>query len=94
MTKKTKNKKNKIKSNCCNAKVKYSNILSDFIGDKNPQIGTVHYICTKCGKACDVHINIRKTWKINPTTQIIPNKKKSTKLTSKELKEIHETQDF
>lgn len=79
-----------MKSNCCNAKVKYSDILPDFIGDKNPKIGTVYYICTKCGEACDVHINIRKTWTINPKTRIVPNKKKNQKkkIAEQEIKEI------
>jgi hypothetical protein len=90
------NKKNNYKSSCCRAKVRLSNPAPDFIGDKNPTIGTCYAICTKCNQPCDLHIPIRKTWKINPKTQIIPNKKKpkSTKLTPKELKEIHLHEDF
>lgn len=43
-----------------------------------------------------MRIKIRKTWARNPKIQIIPNKKrkKSTKLTPKELKEIHKNEDF
>ena len=46
----------KVKENsaCCKASVRLSEGISDFIGDKNPILGTFYYICTKCGKACDL----------------------------------------
>lgn len=88
-----KKKRNKEKSNCCHAKVRIGGI-SDFIGDKI--ICTRYYICIKCNQPCDIYIPIRKTWVRKPYEQIIPNKKKkkSTKLTQKELKEIHKNEDF
>lgn len=39
---------------CCNAKVKIIGPTPDFIGDKNPKIGTCYFECTKCGEPCDV----------------------------------------
>lgn len=89
-------KKNKLstpKSKCCYAEIKIGG-LGDFHGEDRPC--TIYYMCTKCGKACDVIIMPRRTWKRNPKTQIVPNKKKkkSTKLTPKELKEIHRNEDF
>ena len=91
-------KKSNLKSVCCNAEIKYSEIAPDFVRD-NPQtmtVGTVSCLCTKCGEPCNIYLKKRKTWKINPKTRIIPNKKKksSTKLTTKELKEIKENEDF
>jgi hypothetical protein len=93
-----KKKRNKIKSECCKAEVRYSDFSPDFIGDnpKTMQIGTCYCICSKCNKPCNIYVPIRRTWKINPAEKIIPNKKKksSTKLTSKELKEIHQNEDL
>jgi hypothetical protein len=68
--------------------------IGDF--DDKDKVVTIHYKCTKCKNACDVHNNERKVWIRNPATKIIPNKKNksSTKLTAKELREIHQTQDF
>ena len=51
------------------------------IGDFNDRdrVCTCHYECLKCGQPCNIHLK---------------EKKSSTKLTPKELKEIHQTQDF
>ncbi len=80
----SKKNKNNLKSNCCNAKIKIVGKI------------TMYYVCLKCKKPCDVHVNKRKVWIRNPKTQIVPNKnkQKSTKLTSNELKEIHKNEDF
>lgn len=91
-----KNKKSNLKSICCNAEIK-TNMSPDFVGDnpENQIIGTCYYICTKCNQPCDVYSKQRKVWTRNPKTQIIQSKKKkSTKLTPKELKEIHSQEDF
>lgn len=90
-------KKNNLKSQCCNAEVKVD-MSPDFVGD-NPKtmlIGTCCWICNKCKQPCDIYFKERKTWTRNPVEQVVPNKKrkKSTKLTPKELKEIHQSQDF
>jgi hypothetical protein len=86
-----KKNKSKLKSNCCNSAIRYSEMTPDFIGDnpKEMKIGTVYYICIKCGEACDIHINERKFWTRNPKTQIIGDKreKKKRKQTEKEIKE-------
>lgn len=81
---KNKKRKKSERSKCCGAKVKV-------IGKT-----TLHYQCLKCKKPCDVYFVQRKFWKINPSTKIIPNKKrrKSIKLTPKELREIHRNEDF
>lgn len=90
---KKKNNSCKFKSSCCNAKVIICGI-GDF--DDKDTICTMHYECKECHMDCDVHIDERRFWTRNPKTQIIPNKKKktSTKLTPKELKEIHQQEDF
>lgn len=99
----TKRKKDKIsytdnlRSDCCNADIKVS-MSADFIGD-NPdimRIGTCSYYCTKCNEACNVHVNKRKTWKINPAPRIIEDKreKKTQKLTKREIKKILQEEDF
>jgi hypothetical protein len=92
-------KKNKqLLSDCCRAEIRTSDFIPDFIEDnpKTMTIGTCYFICSKCGEACNIYVPIRRTWKINPKTQILQNKKKksSTKLTPKELKEIHKREDF
>jgi CO dehydrogenase/acetyl-CoA synthase alpha subunit len=91
-------KKNNYKSDCCRAKVRFSDFAPDFIGDdpKTMKIGTCYYICTKCEEACDIYIPIRKVWARNPSEQIIGNKRKkvSVKLTDKEIKEILKNEDF
>jgi len=91
-------KKSNLKSECCKVEVRYSDCAPDFIGDdpKTMQIGTCCCICSKCNQPCNIYVPIRKTWKINPQTKIIPNKKKklSTKLSAKELKEIHKNEDI
>ena len=86
-------KKSNYKSNCCNEKIIVRGI-GDF--DDKDRICTMHFECTKCHMDCNVHIGIRKTWEINPSTRIVPNKKKksSIKLTAKELKEIHRSEDL
>ena len=43
------------KSKCCKAKIKVIHGMSDFIGDKNPIVCTMHYECCKCGKPCNVY---------------------------------------
>ena len=44
-----------MKSNCCKAPIVVSDPSPDFAGDnpKTMKIGTCHFICTKCKKACD-----------------------------------------
>lgn len=80
-------KKTNLKSNCCNAKIKVGGI-GDFEGDKIAC--TIYYVCTKCQEACDVHIQERKTWAINPKTRIVPNKKKDqqSKQAEQDIKEL------
>lgn len=82
--------KNKFKSNCCNSTIKQK------CNDKNETTDVFYSICNKCKQPCQVHLDERKSWARNPATQIIPNKKKksSTKLTKKELNEIHQNEDF
>jgi L-lactate utilization protein LutB len=92
-----KKKKSNLKSNCCNADIKVD-MAPDFYGD-NPKtmiIGTCCYICNRCNQACDVHINIRKTWAINPATKIKGDErgKFKEKLTKKEIEEIRKNEDF
>jgi len=98
MMSKKKIKKDNLKSTCCKAEIKYSDFTPDFIGDdpKTMTTGTCCCICSKCGQQCNVMSNKRRTWTINPVERIVPNKKKksSTKLTPKELKEIHLNEDF
>jgi len=93
-----KNKKSVLVSTCCKAPIVYSNPAPDFIGDKEEDmvIGTCCCLCSKCQEPCNIMSIERKFWTRNPVTQIIPNKKKksSTKLTPKELKEIHKNEDF
>ena len=91
-------KKNNLKSSCCRAKVRFSDFAPDFIGDdpKTIKIGTCYATCTKCGEPCNTYIPIRKVWTRNPKTQIVPNKNKksSTKLTDKEIREFLKGEDF
>lgn len=91
-------KKSNLKSTCCSAEVKYSNIAPDFIGDKSEEmkIGTCYYICTKCNEPCNIYLKLRKTWEINPTTKVKKDKKeKKEKLfTDKEIKEFLRNEDF
>lgn len=71
------------KSNCCNSKVKVEGRT------------TLCYVCLKCGEACDVHSNQRKTWTRNPKEQITPNKKKDwNKLTRNEIKNFLKMEDY
>lgn len=83
-------KKSNYKSICCNADVRIEG-MNDFYKQC-----TMYHVCTYCNRPCDITIKIRKTWEINPSTRIVPNKKKksSTKLTAKELKEIHRNEDL
>jgi hypothetical protein len=82
--------KNKIISECCRAKIRYSDPAPDFIGDKKPLIGTCYIICTKCNKPCNLYIPIRRTWKINPSTKIKGDEREKNhkKEIDKEIKEI------
>ncbi len=88
--------KTQYKSQCCNAKTTYSEMITDFIGEKKPLIGTITCICSKCKKPCAILIVERKKWEKNPATQIIPNKKEKIKrlFTEKELKKFREEEDF
>lgn len=85
-------KKSKIKSSCCKAPIRYSDLAPDFIGDdpKTMRMGTCYIICTKCNQPCDMHISIRRTWTRNPSEQIIGDKrdKINKKVTKKEIEEI------
>jgi hypothetical protein len=76
-------KKSNLKSICCGAKVRIEG-MDDF--DKQC---TMYHICTKCNQACDVLINIRKKWNINPVTQVKGDEreKKRQKEIKKEIKE-------
>jgi hypothetical protein len=49
-------KKIKYYSACCNAEVKSSGIIPDFIGDIPDQmhVGTCYCICSKCGEPCNI----------------------------------------
>lgn len=87
-------KKNKTKllSTCCSAETKVHTS-----GDEIDKVGCTNYmVCSKCGEPCNFYTKTRGVWQINPVTKVIPNKKKksSTKLTSGELKRIHEGEDF
>ena len=79
-------KKKPLKSRCCNAPVRVEG-MDDF--DKQC---TMYHVCTKCNNACDVIIKERKTWKINPKSRIVPNKKKL--FTDKELRKLRQEEDF
>ena len=76
----------KVLSLCCGA---------DAIANMSQQ----RWECIECHKFCDTvttFVKDRKMWNINPVERVVPNKKKksSTKLTDKELKEIHQSEDF
>jgi hypothetical protein len=88
-------RKSKLLSTCCGAPTTFSEIVPDFIGDKQPKIGTAYCICTKCKQPCNVYSKERRTWAINPKTRVIPNKKKRiTKLSPRDLKRIKQEEDF
>ena len=76
-------------------KNKYCGCLVTILKAPNvPQIKGVHLICSKCGKPIR-QIKIRKRWKMDPNTRIVPNKKiydrsKDKRETSKEIEEINE----
>lgn len=91
-----KKKRNKIKSFCCHAPIRYSDPVPDFIGDKNPTVGTCYCICSKCNKPCNFYIPIRRTWTRNPSTKVKGDDraKKEVKLTKKEIEEIRRNEDF
>ena len=88
-----KKSKSNLKSNCCNADIKVGG-SPDFIG--GTEICTCYYICTKCEDACDVHLNQRRTWNINPVTKIKGDErgKKKKLFTDKEVKEFLRGEDF
>ena len=69
----------KYLSDCCHEPIEFSNPAPDFIGDKNPEIGTCCCYCSKCGEACNFWVPVRKTWKRNPVTKVQKNKKKAFK---------------
>jgi hypothetical protein len=66
------------RSDCCNAKVK-------IVGETDP-----HYVCRRCKQVCHVIMKVRQEWGLDPSTKIIPAKKrnKRTRLTPKEEREI------
>lgn len=85
-------KKNKsiYKSRCCN-----SNVKTVSVPDEIDKIGcTMYCVCVKCNKPCDIYIPERKTWKINPKTRIVPNKKKDRIFTDAECKKFRDEEDF
>jgi len=77
-------------SNCCSRAIRIQGV-DDFDNQC-----TMYYACTYCNKPCDVIIPIRKTWAISPVEKVVPNKKKkkSTKLSQKEIKKILLSEDF
>lgn len=91
-----KKKRNKILSACCKAEIRSSDPAPDFIGDKNPTIGTCCCICSKCGKPCNFYTPIRKVWTKNPATKIKGDEreKKENKLTKKEIDYYRKNEDF
>jgi hypothetical protein len=91
-------KKSKIKSECCHAEIRYSDIAPDFIED-NPatmRIGTCYCICSKCNQPCNIYVPIRKTWAINPKTKVKGDEhgKFNNKLTKKEIENYRKNEDF
>ena len=86
--------KRKDKSLCCGAPVTVDWGTPNFIGDKNPIIGTANFICTECNEPCDILPKPRRTWKINPATRIKPNKKKGRMFTAAEIREFLRNEDF
>ncbi len=42
-----------LRSKCCNASVRTESGIPDFIGDKNPRIATMWYVCSQCDQPCD-----------------------------------------
>jgi hypothetical protein len=93
-----KNKKNKFKSLCCKADIKFTNPSPDFAGDKSKSmtIGTCYCVCSECGQPCNIYVPIRKKWNINPSERIVPNKKKNDwdKLSKKEIENFRKGEDF
>lgn len=85
-----KKKRNKTKSKCCNAPIKLGGGVGDF--SDNDEICTLHAICTKCNKPCEIKSQIRKVWIRNPKTQIKGDER--GKLTEKEIKKILQQEDF
>jgi hypothetical protein len=85
--------KSQLVSNCCNAEIKVGG-CADFEGDKSAC--TQYYVCTKCDNACDTHLNVRKVWKINPSTKVKGDKrgKVTEKLTKKEIEFYRKNEDF
>lgn len=86
--------KNKIiiLSKCCGAKT-----VVRSSPDEIDKIGcTMFYVCLACGNPCDIYGKERKSWKINPATKVIKDKreKEKNKLTEKEIQEIRLSQEF
>ena len=90
--------KSNLKSTCCNAEITYSELSSDFSGDKieNMTYGTISCICTGCKQPCNIYLKVRNAWKINPVTKVIGDKrvKEKNKLTKKEIRKILKEEDF
>lgn len=88
----TKKKKSQLKSNCCNSPIRTEG-GEDF--GKHFE-GTFYRVCDKCKQPCDVHLDERKVWIINPSTRIVPNKKKKNEklFTDKELRNFRIEEDF
>lgn len=79
------------RSNCCNAAVTVGG-LNDFPGENSSC--TMFHICTECHCPCDIHMNNRKRWEINPKTRIISNKKKDRLFSDKEIRKMMREEDF
>lgn len=82
----------KYLSDCCHSEITTRGGLSDFSSDKCEV--TMWMECNKCHQPCNVFLNKRKTWEINPKTRIVPNKKRDIKLTKKEIAKILKEEDF
>jgi len=83
-------KKSNLKSLCCNEKVTIV-MTKDFYGD-NPdkmEIGTCHYQCNKCKKACDIFVKNRIKINMNTSTKVKGDDRAKIKdrQTKKEIKE-------
>ena len=81
-----KNKKKSYKSICCNAPVRVEG-MDDF-----DEVCTMHHVCTKCGKDCDVIIKVRKLWDVSPVTKVKKDEreKKKAKQVDEEIKYINQ----
>lgn len=68
------------------------NLLSVCCNSKTVVRGnvTMYYVCLSCGQPCDVYGMERKVWAKNPSTKIIPDKRKriKRKIIDKEIEEM------